>query len=209
MIVQIIGFIAASLTTISFIPQAVKTWRSRSTDDLSPFMFALFSIGVFSWLMYGVFKKDLPIILANSITFILAGFIMYFILKNRKVCRITHIGIYVNDIENMKKFYVDKFSATSGKIYNNSEKKFSSYFITFSSGAKLEIMHISEFTDGLNSKTQVHFAISVGNKNSVNELTNKLMKNGVKIISMPRTTGDGNYESVICDPEGNQIEITE
>jgi len=99
-----LDLLLASLTTISFIPQAVKTWRSRSTDDLSPFMFALFSIGVFSWLMYGVFKKDLPIILANSITFILAGFIMYFILKNRKVCRITHIGIYVNDIENMKSF---------------------------------------------------------------------------------------------------------
>jgi lactoylglutathione lyase len=207
--VQIIGFIAASLTTISFVPQAVKTWHSRSTDDLSPFMFALFCLGVFSWLLYGIFKKDLPIILANSITFILAGLIMFFIIRNRRVCRIAHMGIYVKDLEKMKTFYVDKFSASAGIKYFNNHTKFSSYFLTFTSGAQLELMHIPEFTEAANNNTKLHVAISVGNKKAVNKLTEKLLKNGVEIISMPRITGDGFYESTIRDPEGNQIEITE
>jgi lactoylglutathione lyase len=209
MIVQIIGIIAGGLTTISFVPQVIKTWRSHSTDDLSPVMFTLFCTGVFSWLIYGVFKKDMPIILANSVTFILAGLIMYFIIRNRKTCRIDHLGIYVNDLEKIKKFYIDGFSATPGKLYYNPNKKFSSYFLTFTSGAHLEIMHVPELLEGLNNKTMIHIAISVGNKRSVDNLTNQFIKNGVRIISMPRTTGDGRYESVICDPEGNQIEITD
>jgi lactoylglutathione lyase len=209
MIIQIIGFIAASLTTLSFVPQAIKTWRSRSTDDLSPFMFALFCIGVLSWLIYGIFKQDPPIIIANFVTFILAGIIMYFIIVKTKVRRIAHIGIYVYDLEKMKEFYVDKFSATTSSKYNNPQKNFSSYFLTFSSGAKLELMHNPGIMGSVKDKWQMHVAISVGKKHIVDTLTEKLQKDGVEILSSPRRTNDGYYESVVIDPEGNLIEITE
>jgi lactoylglutathione lyase len=206
---QIIGFIAATLTTISFLPQAIKTWRTHSTDDLSPLMFALFCAGVFSWLIYGIVIHDTPIILANFITLILAGSIMYFIIRNREMRRISHIGIHVKDLEKMKSFYTEKFSVRASKRYDNPKKRFSSYFLTFSSGAHLELIHISWSDGEINNKNFGHIAISVGNKHSVDIITNSLLKDGVEIISMPRTTGNGFYESLVSDPEGNQIEITE
>jgi lactoylglutathione lyase len=115
----------------------------------------------------------------------------------------------VNDLEKMKNFYIEKFSASSGSKYYNPDKEFSSYFLKFSSGSQIELMHVPGNSETLKSKSLFHFAISVGDRNSVDKLTDELRSNGVEIISMPRTTGDGYYESVICDPEGNQIEITE
>lgn len=80
-LVTIIGLMAGSLTTISFLPQVIKTWRSRSAKDLSLSMFLSFSIGVLLWLIYGILLQDLPIIISNLITLILAGTILYFKLK--------------------------------------------------------------------------------------------------------------------------------
>ena len=80
-IVNTIGFIAGTLTTISFIPQVLKTWKNKSAKDISLGMFLLFSIGVFLWLIYGIGKGELPIILPNLITFILASTILGFKLK--------------------------------------------------------------------------------------------------------------------------------
>ncbi len=76
MIDEILGYAAGTLTTISFLPQVIKAWRSKSTRDISLGMFLLFSTGVFLWLVYGIFHRDMPIIAANTVTFTLAIFIL-------------------------------------------------------------------------------------------------------------------------------------
>ncbi|MFZ5996378.1 MAG: SemiSWEET family sugar transporter [Nitrospirota bacterium] len=81
--ITLIGLLAATLTTASFIPQVVKTWKLKETKDLSLWMLLLFSVGIFLWLLYGVFIKDLPVILANLVTFVLVMIILFFKLKYR------------------------------------------------------------------------------------------------------------------------------
>lgn len=78
---DIIGSVAAVLTTIAFVPQAVKTWRSRHAHDLSLSMFLVFTLGVLCWLLYGVLIGSWPIIIANTITAILSGSILFFKLR--------------------------------------------------------------------------------------------------------------------------------
>lgn len=80
--VTAIGFLAAALTTISFVPQAVKTWKSRSTKDMSLAMYSAFTLGVFLWLIYGIYLKSLPMIIANAITFALSFIILLLKLKH-------------------------------------------------------------------------------------------------------------------------------
>ncbi len=72
----IIGLLAATCTTFSFLPQAVKVIRTKQTKDLSLVMYSVFTLGVFLWLMYGILVKDAPLIIANIITFILAAIIL-------------------------------------------------------------------------------------------------------------------------------------
>jgi lactoylglutathione lyase len=205
MIVNIIGLTAASLTTLAFLPQVIKTWRTKSTADLSPFMFFLMCLGILFWLMYGLLIKDFPIIIANAVTICLAGTIMYYIFKADNAHHIHHIAILVNDIEKMKNFYLENFNAKVGELYHNPDKNFSSYFISLTTGTKIEIMHC--VGQNINSN-QNHIAISVGSKKKVDELTARLSKKGVPVVSNPRMTGDGYYESLIEDIEGNHIEIT-
>ncbi|WP_143317843.1 VOC family protein [Clostridium sp. HBUAS56017] len=128
--------------------------------------------------------------------------------------KIEHIAIYTKDIERLKKFYVDYFNGTIGDKYFNPTKNFESYFISFDSGARLEIMQMPSIPDNLNSTIDqyiglIHIAISVGSIEKVNELTDKLRNAGYQVIDEPRHTGDGYYESCILDPDGNRIEITE
>jgi lactoylglutathione lyase len=203
-----VGYVSAALTTCAFLPQTIKTWRTKSTDDLSPLMFALFCIGILGWLTYGILQSDLPIILANSVTIILAAIIMFFIIRPDDARSISHIGLYVNDLEKMKEFYVSGFSARSGNKYINSEKRFSSYFLTFSSGARIELMHDESRNIIQSEREWGHIAISTGSKKAVNNLFAKLKSEGIKIVSEPRVTGDGYYECVVSDPENNKIEIT-
>ena len=80
--VTILGLMAATLTTIAFVPQVVKTWRTRSTHDISLGMFSLLAAGVFAWLLYGLLIGDLPLVLANGVTFVLASTILYFKIRN-------------------------------------------------------------------------------------------------------------------------------
>jgi lactoylglutathione lyase len=205
---QLIGFISAALTTSAFLPQAFKTWRTRSTSDLSPLMFALFFIGISGWLIYGILIHDLPMILANAMTICLAGTILYFIFRGNKGTAIAHVALRVNDLEQMKSFYCDTFHARAGNKYFNTETKFSSYFLRFPSGARLEIIH-QESTQKLQTATQWgHLAISIGSKSGVDKLTETFKQRGTPVLSEPRFTGDGYYESVIADPEGNRVEIT-
>jgi len=127
--------------------------------------------------------------------------------------RIEHLAIWVKDLEKMKRFYTKYFQMKCGSKYINENKMFSSYFLSFDSGARIEIMYRPDISEQNADKGKVngitHFAISVGNKEKVNQLTELFRSDGFEIIGEPRTTGDGYYESVILDPEGNSIEITE
>ena len=126
--------------------------------------------------------------------------------------KIEHLAIWVNDLELMRSFYIKYFNGRAGKKYTNPKKNFSSYFIEFAEGCRLELMHNPSISANLNDSMKeyigiIHFAISVGNKEKVNQLTEELRKEGYKVIGEPRTTGDGYYESVVLDPESNRIEI--
>ena len=126
--------------------------------------------------------------------------------------RIEHIAMYVNDLEKTKDFFVKYFNAISNEGYHNQKTDFRSYFLSFEDGARLEIMKKPQMEDGeksLNRTGYIHVAFSLGGKETVDELTEKLKKDGYTIVSGPRTTGDGYYESCIVGIEGNQIEITE
>ncbi|MEB2778987.1 VOC family protein [Algoriphagus persicinus] len=126
--------------------------------------------------------------------------------------KLEHLAIWVDDLEHMKDWYCESFYMSSGDKYENLTKGFSSYFLSFSTGARIELMkknNIQEasFPRGLVSGL-AHFAISIGTKEKVLAKTEELRTQGCKIIGEPRTTGDGYFESVIEDPEGNWIEIT-
>lgn len=74
--IDIIGFAAAFCTTVAFAPQLVKAWRTRSTADISLGMFLVLVTGIVLWLVYGLFKADAPLVLANAVTLVLAGGIL-------------------------------------------------------------------------------------------------------------------------------------
>ena len=125
--------------------------------------------------------------------------------------RIEHIAMYVNDLEAAREFFVKYFQAVPNDGYHNKTTDFRSYFLTFEDGARLEIMHKPVMEDPdktLNRTGLVHIAFSVGSKEAVDELTARLKADGYEVISGPRTTGDGYYESCVVGVEGNQVEIT-
>ena len=127
--------------------------------------------------------------------------------------KIDHIAIWTKDLEKMRKFYTQFFGAKSSDMYHNRKKNFSSYFISFESGTRIELMHNPDIFDaaekvGLRAGL-THLAVSVGSRDMVNTLTEKARDNGYEILGEPRVTGDGYYESVIADPEVNRIELTE
>jgi len=126
--------------------------------------------------------------------------------------KIEHLAIWVKDLEKMRMFYEIYFGAKSGNKYHNPSKNFSSYFLNFEDGARLELMYRPDILETLQKLEEqigmAHFAISVGSKEKVKELTENLRESRFEIIGEPRTTGDGYYESVILDPERNRIEIT-
>lgn len=125
---------------------------------------------------------------------------------------IEHIAMYVNNLEKTRDFFMKYFKAKSNDGYHNGETDFRSYFLSFDDGARLEIMNKPKMNDDEKHLTKtgyIHIAFSLGNKEAVDELTNKLRLDGYAVISGPRTTGDGYYESCIIGVEGNQIEITE
>jgi lactoylglutathione lyase len=125
---------------------------------------------------------------------------------------IQHVAIWVKDLEAIRKFYMYYFSAASGEKYTNPLKKFSSYILTFKGGGALEIMHrpdILTIKDGTDEHIGwAHIAIGVGTREKVLEITETIREEGYQVIGEPRVTGDGFFESVILDPEGNRIEIT-
>ena len=124
---------------------------------------------------------------------------------------IEHIAMYVKDIEKTREFFIKYFDAISNEGYHNKTTGFRSYFLSFDNGARLEIMNKPQMSDeekGLNRTGYIHIAFSLGSKEAVDVLTGKMKNDGYDVISGPRTTGDGYYESCIIGMEGNQIEIT-
>jgi lactoylglutathione lyase len=126
--------------------------------------------------------------------------------------KIEHIAMYVKNIEAAREFFVKYLGGTSNDGYHNNTTDFQSYFISFDDGARLELMTRPELADlekPLNRTGYIHIAFSVGSKEAVDTLTDRLKEDGFEVVSGPRTTGDGYYESCIAIIEGNQIEITE
>ena len=126
--------------------------------------------------------------------------------------RIEHIAMYVSDLESTKDFFIRFFGASSNDKYHNPKTGLQTYFLTFEDNTRLEIMTRPDMVSSEKSLMQtgyIHLAFTVGSKEKVDELTRKLEEAGYKVLSGPRTTGDGYYESCILGPEGNQIEITE
>ncbi|MCU6746390.1 VOC family protein [Faecalicatena acetigenes] len=125
--------------------------------------------------------------------------------------KIEHIAMYVNDLENAKNFFEKYFNAKSNREYHNPNTNFRSCFLTFDDGARLEIMNTPKMNDAAKTISRtgfIHIAFSVGSMKAVDELTNRIRNDGYEVISGPRTTGDGYYESCIVAIEENQIEIT-
>ena len=127
--------------------------------------------------------------------------------------KIEHIAIWTRELERLKDFYTQYFQANAGQKYHNPRTGFQSYFLTFSSGARLEIMHLPGLSVGLSATDQpaegyAHLSFSVGSKELVDELTSRLRQDGYRVLDGPRLTGDGYYESQVADPDGNRLEIT-
>lgn len=125
--------------------------------------------------------------------------------------RIEHIALYVNDLEKAREFFINYLGARANEGYHNPRTGFRSYFLSFDDGARLEIMNKPEMQDAPKEPARTgyaHIAFSVGSKEKVAALTAELKAAGYKVISGPRTTGDGYYESCIAAFEQNQIEIT-
>lgn len=124
---------------------------------------------------------------------------------------IEHVAIWVNDLEKAKEFFTTYFDARANDGYHNKTTDFRSYFLTFESGARLELMRHPQMDDHektLRRTGFAHIAFRLGSREAVDQLTDQLRADGYEVISGPRTTGDGYYESCILDLEGNQIEIT-
>lgn len=126
--------------------------------------------------------------------------------------RISHVAIWAHDLELMKDFYVRYFNCSVSDMYVNPAKSFSSYFLQFDDNCQVELMNVPNLLTG-NKKVVhsgfAHVAISVGSKENVDKLTDRIARDGYTVIGQPRYTGDGFYESVVLDPEGNRIELTE
>ena len=126
--------------------------------------------------------------------------------------RIDHIAMYVSDLEKSRAFYEKYFGAVSNERYHNLKTGLSTYFLSFDNDTRLEIMSrsecsvcgISEYAVGF-----THLAFGTGSRKAVDSLTLQLEKDGYTVIGRPRVTGDGYYESVVLDIDGNRIEIME
>jgi lactoylglutathione lyase len=127
--------------------------------------------------------------------------------------RIEHIALWTTDLERCKRYYVSYFGAIAGAGYVNPAKGFESCFLSFTAGTRIEVMKTTTLSPvvieaGAQRMGLTHFAISVGSERLVDALTQRLKQDGFPILDGPRRTGDGYYESVTLDPDGNRIEIT-
>ena len=126
--------------------------------------------------------------------------------------RLEHFAMYVDDLEGVRVFFMRYFGAMSNEQYHNPRTGLRTYFLSFGDGARLEIMSRPDMVEGGRDPLRrgyIHLAFSVGGRERVDELTESLRTDGFAVLSGPRITGDGYYESCVEGPEGNLIEITE
>lgn len=127
---------------------------------------------------------------------------------------LEHVAIWTEELEKLKDYYTKFFGGKSNKKYMNPENQFESYFLSFSSGARLELMKMPTIpenkNDTINMQHQgiIHLAFGVEKKHLVDEKAEILKEAGFKILSGPRVTGDGYYEFETLDPDNNRIEVT-
>lgn len=213
----IFGYLAVILTVSSFVPQVWRSIQTKSLNDLSIWTLIIFVCSSSSWLIYGLIIIDFPIIITNTVVFSLQMTLLVLKIKHGpsgKVSpQIEHVALWVSDLEGMASFYEQYFQASRGNKYQNPAKNFTSYFLAFKhQTCRMELMHNPEFlppSEGDEKRLGLaHMAFSVGSQEQVDALTEQFRTDGYPIIGEPRVTGDGYYESLIADPEGNLIEIT-
>ncbi len=125
---------------------------------------------------------------------------------------LEHVALWTYNLEGMKNFYCTYFNGHAGNLYTKQEKGFQSYFLSFDTGSRLELMTMPSIPNNINDIQKqytgfIHVAFSVGGRENVDALTKRLKKDGYTHIDGPRETGDGYYESCILDPDGNRVEI--
>ena len=126
---------------------------------------------------------------------------------------IGHVAFWTDDLGRLASFYATYFGATVGPQYVNAAKGFESRFLTLSDGARLELMRTTTLPlvsapPGAHRHGLAHLAVCVGSEDAVDALTSRLQADGHAVLDGPRRTGDGYYESVVLDPDGNRVEIT-
>ncbi|MFA6402772.1 MAG: VOC family protein [Salinivirgaceae bacterium] len=127
---------------------------------------------------------------------------------------LEHVAIWTENLEKLKEYYTKYFGGISNEKYTNEKNEYQSYFITFKSGARLEIMTKPNIPDNTNDtiikqhKGIIHLAFGAGTKKEVEDKANELQTAGFKILSGPRFTGDGYFEFETLDPDNNRLEVT-
>jgi lactoylglutathione lyase len=127
---------------------------------------------------------------------------------------LEHVAIWTDNLEELKDYYIKYFAATGNEKYTNEQSQFQSYFLTFESGARLEIMSKPGIPDNRNDRVTaqhkgiIHLAFDVNTKQEVDEKAKQLQSDGFKILRGPRKTGDGYYEFETLDPDDNRLEVT-
>ena len=127
---------------------------------------------------------------------------------------LEHIAIWTYNLKRLKEYYIKYFDGISNSKYTNHDNRFESYFLTFSSGARLEIMTMPNIPDNLNDTIVkqytgiIHLAFGMGTHKEVEDKARQLKADGFKILRGPRKTGDGYYEFETLDPDNNRIEVT-
>jgi lactoylglutathione lyase len=127
--------------------------------------------------------------------------------------RLEHVALWVHDLDRVCAFYSTHLGAAIGPLYRNARKGFASRFLAFDGGARVELMTtttlaLAPLEPGAQRMGLTHIAIALGSESAVDELTQRLRAAGIAVLDGPRRTGDGCYESVVLDPEGNRIELT-
>ena len=128
------------------------------------------------------------------------------------MARIEHVALWTEDIERLVAFYSTYFAATAGAEYVNAAKGFESRFLSFEGGARIELMKTTTLSPakhapGAQRMGLTHLAVTLGSEQLVDTLTSRLRRDGYDVVDGPRRTGDGYYESVVLDPDGNRLEI--
>ena len=126
--------------------------------------------------------------------------------------RIDHVALFTRDLEQTRAFFVRYFGAQAGEAYRNPRTGLQTYFLTFDTQTRLELMTLPALTEPSAAYPQAgltHLALGLNSRQAVNELTERLRKDGYAVVSEPRVTGDGYYESCVLGPEGCRLELTE